>query len=242
MVSHQPPHVCCAHPNVSGHTPSYSPFYTHTYTHAHTHNTHTHTHTHIHTTHNTHAHTHTTHIHAYIHNLAAPSPTSSTGATAVSGLTRPTGWQKNWGHWLMTPGTHWSVVHMHRVGQNHIYTVCIRYFWQGNHWIYGHMRCIFTVLANPTLDMHNEWRNVVACCVQWCSVRLERALFGQMVVSGCKCCNESRMDDETPSCRETSRGRRSEERERISFTYFCAFSLFHIVKNYTLQCQSGSHS
>ena len=39
---------------------------------------------------------------------------------------------------------------MYRVGQNHIYTVYIRYFWQGNHQIYGHIRCIYTVLANPT--------------------------------------------------------------------------------------------
>jgi hypothetical protein len=37
-----------------------------------------------------------------------------------------------------------------RVGQNHIYTVYIRYFWQGNHQIYGHIRCKHTVLANPT--------------------------------------------------------------------------------------------
>ena len=36
-----------------------------------------------------------------------------------------------------------------RVGQNHIYTVYIRYFWQRNHQIYGHTRCIYTVLANP---------------------------------------------------------------------------------------------
>jgi len=36
-----------------------------------------------------------------------------------------------------------------RVGQNHIYTVYIRYYWQGNHEIYGHIRCIYTVLANP---------------------------------------------------------------------------------------------
>ena len=36
-----------------------------------------------------------------------------------------------------------------RVGQNHIYTAYIRYFWQGNHQIYGHIRCIYTVLANP---------------------------------------------------------------------------------------------
>jgi hypothetical protein len=38
---------------------------------------------------------------------------------------------------------------MARVGQNHIYTVYIRHFWQGNHQIYGHIRCIYTVLANP---------------------------------------------------------------------------------------------
>jgi len=38
-----------------------------------------------------------------------------------------------------------------RVGQNHIYTVYIRYFWQGNNQIYGHIRCIYMVLANPTL-------------------------------------------------------------------------------------------
>jgi hypothetical protein len=37
-----------------------------------------------------------------------------------------------------------------RVGQNHIHTVYIRYFWQGNHRIYGHIRCIYTVLANLT--------------------------------------------------------------------------------------------
>jgi len=35
------------------------------------------------------------------------------------------------------------------VGQNHKYTVCVRYFWQENHQIYGHIRCIYTVLANP---------------------------------------------------------------------------------------------
>jgi hypothetical protein len=39
-----------------------------------------------------------------------------------------------------------------RVGQNHIYTVCIRYFWQGNHRIYGHTRCIYTALADTELE------------------------------------------------------------------------------------------
>jgi hypothetical protein len=36
-----------------------------------------------------------------------------------------------------------------RVGQDHIYTVYLRYFWQGSHQIYGHIRRIYTVLANP---------------------------------------------------------------------------------------------
>jgi hypothetical protein len=40
-------------------------------------------------------------------------------------------------------------VYIRRVGQNHIYTVYVRYFWQGNHQKYGHIRCIYTVLANP---------------------------------------------------------------------------------------------
>ena len=36
-----------------------------------------------------------------------------------------------------------------RVGQYPTYTVYIRYFWQENHQIYSHIRCIYTVLANP---------------------------------------------------------------------------------------------
>jgi hypothetical protein len=36
-----------------------------------------------------------------------------------------------------------------RVGQNHLYTVYNRYVGQGTHQIYGHIRCIYTVLANP---------------------------------------------------------------------------------------------
>ena len=38
-----------------------------------------------------------------------------------------------------------------RVGQKHIYTRCVYTgcFGQGNHKIYGHVRCIYTVLANP---------------------------------------------------------------------------------------------
>jgi hypothetical protein len=39
-------------------------------------------------------------------------------------------------------------LHLSRVGHNHIYTVYIRCYWQGNHQMYGHIRCIYTVLAN----------------------------------------------------------------------------------------------
>jgi len=35
--------------------------------------------------------------------------------------------------------------------QNHVYTVYIQYFWQGNPQIYGHIRCVYTVLANLKL-------------------------------------------------------------------------------------------
>jgi len=31
----------------------------------------------------------------------------------------------------------------------YLHTVYVRYFWQGNHQMYGHIQCIYTVLANP---------------------------------------------------------------------------------------------
>jgi len=34
------------------------------------------------------------------------------------------------------------------------YTVYVRYFWQGNYHTYGHIRCTYTVLANPTYGTH----------------------------------------------------------------------------------------
>jgi len=43
-----------------------------------------------------------------------------------------------------------ETLHIFRVGQNHIYTVYIRYFRLGNHLIYGVYIRIYTVLANPT--------------------------------------------------------------------------------------------
>jgi hypothetical protein len=50
---------------------------------------------------------------------------------------------------------------MTRVGQNHIFTVYIRYFWQENHQIYGHIQCIYTVMANPKHDIGMLW---LLCC------------------------------------------------------------------------------
>jgi len=41
---------------------------------------------------------------------------------------------------------------MNRVGQNHMYTVYIRYFWLENHQIYGVYTRIYTVLANPSYE------------------------------------------------------------------------------------------
>ena len=41
-------------------------------------------------------------------------------------------------------------VNMYGSGQPYIYTVFIRCSWQGNHQIYGHIRCTCTVVANPT--------------------------------------------------------------------------------------------
>jgi len=38
---------------------------------------------------------------------------------------------------------------MFSIGQYHLYTLYIRYFLQGFHQIYGHIRRIYTVLANP---------------------------------------------------------------------------------------------
>jgi len=37
--------------------------------------------------------------------------------------------------------------HNCRVGQNHTYTVHTRYFWQGNHQIYDHIRCKYRTNA-----------------------------------------------------------------------------------------------
>jgi hypothetical protein len=42
-------------------------------------------------------------------------------------------------------GSRWPPLGIYTI---YIYSVYIRYFWQGNHQIYGHIRSIYTVLAN----------------------------------------------------------------------------------------------
>jgi hypothetical protein len=50
----------------------------------------------------------------------------------------------------------------HRVGQNHTHTVRVQYLWQGRHQIYGHIRCINTVLANLINPRGlSGWRSLV---------------------------------------------------------------------------------
>jgi len=41
----------------------------------------------------------------------------------------------------------------------YMYTVHLRYLWQGNRKIYGHIQCIYTVLANPIYKgkIHRQW-------------------------------------------------------------------------------------
>jgi len=55
-----------------------------------------------------------------------------------------------WNVLLVCLTHHWScsrpVWRTAKLGQNHIYTVCIRYFWRGNHHIHHHIRCIYTQL------------------------------------------------------------------------------------------------
>ena len=51
---------------------------------------------------------------------------------------------------VLSLNRHVQALVMSRDGQNHIYTVYIRYFWLGNHQIYGVFIRIYTVLANPS--------------------------------------------------------------------------------------------
>jgi len=49
---------------------------------------------------------------------------------------------------LARPGRN-SFVELARIIHLWVYTVYVQHFWQGNHHTYGHIRCVYTVLANP---------------------------------------------------------------------------------------------
>ena len=38
----------------------------------------------------------------------------------------------------------------------------IRYFWQGHHHTYGHIRCVYTALANPKYNVLSTMRVLAA--------------------------------------------------------------------------------
>ena len=80
------------------------------------------------------------------------------------------------------------------VGQKHIHTVHIRYFWQGNHQINGHTRCIYTVLASPICITLRCARWAVhharAHYRKWWGIRLDFSASHQgarWVVQSCTC-------------------------------------------------------
>jgi hypothetical protein len=57
----------------------------------------------------------------------------------------------------------WFVLHICRVGQNHIYTVHTQNLWQGNHQIYGHIQCIYTYIRFwPTLPIYGVHAVILA--------------------------------------------------------------------------------
>jgi hypothetical protein len=85
--------------------------------------------------------------------------------TVMHGLANLTYAASVWSHHPIT-----LLLHILRDGQNHIYTLYIRHVWQGNHQIYGHIRCVFTVLVNST---HTAWLDRWPCmdfrslCKSW---------------------------------------------------------------------------
>jgi hypothetical protein len=54
-------------------------------------------------------------------------------------------------------------------------TIYIRYFWRGNHQIYGHIRCTYTVLANPMYIAKSRLaRTVYTQCIHFFRYFLHR--------------------------------------------------------------------
>ena len=79
---------------------------------------------------------------------------------------------------------------MSRVGQNHMYTVYIRYFWLGNHQTHGVYIRIYTVLANPTHELNKgtfalsrfNFTLCQCCCCTQIVVPLQDAFSGNNLV------------------------------------------------------------
>ena len=119
--------------------------YTHTYT-----RTHTHTLTHTSLCAYTHIHTHT-HTLTHTHQVCCTRLCVYTQADfkkSAFGRVKGNSAASEIRYDAIVISSSSQVLDMCRVGQNHIYTVYIRYFWQGNYQIYGHTRCVYTVLAN----------------------------------------------------------------------------------------------
>ena len=74
------------------------------------------------------------------------------------------GWPQNLRPWTQSalPGAMFKA-NMYRVGQNHIYTVCIRCFWQLDHRMYGvHIRW-YTILHNPGIMRSTQFLIASKC-------------------------------------------------------------------------------
>jgi len=66
-------------------------------------------------------------------------------------------------------------------GQNHIYTVYIRYFWLGNHQIYGVYIRIYTVLANATDKAISRNVQLLGCVCKTCKIVILIVVASHMV-------------------------------------------------------------
>ena len=77
-----------------------------------------------------------------------------------------------------------------RVGQDHTFigiTVYVRYFWQGNHHTYGHIRCVYTVLANPSHMGSAVLFRVWAVCFLALPTHVHPCLHVDVCVHECGC-------------------------------------------------------
>jgi hypothetical protein len=60
--------------------------------------------------------------------------------------------------WVIPRASEAEQLQVSGLGQSHKCTVYIQCFWQGNLQIYGHIRCIYAILASPAGDRFYRWR------------------------------------------------------------------------------------